>query len=181
MIAMAIARSPAVLLADEPTTALDVTIAAQVLSLLRDLRRRMGMGLVLVTHDMGVVAQHADVAAVMYHGRIVEYATVFDLFASPLHPYTKGLLKAVPRLGHHGSRLATLLEGVSESDMNVTFDGQSHRAWWPTETSEGNLVEARHGRWVRLVADPAQPSTHPDLPLLAHRTSAPPHNLIPAI
>jgi peptide/nickel transport system ATP-binding protein len=109
MIAMALACEPSVLIADEPTTALDVTIQAQILELLRAIQSSTGMGILLITHDLGVVAENADVVAVMYAGRIVEYADVFELFANPLHPYTRGLLACVPKLGaHHGERLFTI-------------------------------------------------------------------------
>jgi len=99
MIAIALACSPALLIADEPTTALDVTIQAQILDLMQDLRRRVGSSIMLITHDLGVVAEFADRVIVMYAGRKVEEATVTDLFRSPRHPYTKGLLGAVPKLG----------------------------------------------------------------------------------
>ncbi len=99
MIAMALACEPSVLIADEPTTALDVTIQAQILELMRDIQNSSGMGILLITHDLGVVAENADVVAVMYAGKIVEYADVYELFANPLHPYTRGLLACVPRLG----------------------------------------------------------------------------------
>jgi oligopeptide/dipeptide ABC transporter ATP-binding protein len=109
MIAMALACEPSVLIADEPTTALDVTIQAQILELLRSIQSSTGMGILLITHDLGVVAENADVVAVMYAGKIVEYADVFELFANPLHPYTRGLLACVPKLGaHHGERLFTI-------------------------------------------------------------------------
>ena len=98
MIAMAIACRPKVLIADEPTTALDVTIQAQILDLLRDLVAEQGMGLILITHDLGVVAGVCQRTNVMYAGRFVETATTMDLFATPRHPYTVGLLKSVPRL-----------------------------------------------------------------------------------
>jgi oligopeptide/dipeptide ABC transporter ATP-binding protein len=104
MIAMALACEPSVLIADEPTTALDVTIQAQILELLRDIQNSTGMGILLITHDLGVVAENADVVAVMYAGKIVEYADVYELFANPLHPYTKGLLACVPKLGMHGGK-----------------------------------------------------------------------------
>jgi peptide/nickel transport system ATP-binding protein len=96
MIALAIACSPSLLIADEPTTALDVTIQAQVLDLLREMRDAFGLGLLLVTHDLGVVAQTADRVAVMYAGRIVEEASARDLFREPKHPYTRGLIASVP-------------------------------------------------------------------------------------
>jgi peptide/nickel transport system ATP-binding protein len=96
MIAIAISCEPRVLIADEPTTALDVTIQAEILELLRALRERHGMALLLITHDLGVVAEQADEVAIMYAGRIVEQAPVEDLFARPLHPYTQALLRSVP-------------------------------------------------------------------------------------
>src|SRR4029079_6393888 len=92
MIAMALALEPELIIADEPTTALDVTVQAQVLELLAELQREYNMGLILITHDLGVVADVADKIAVMYAGRIVEDAPVRDLYANPAHPYTKGLL-----------------------------------------------------------------------------------------
>ncbi len=98
MIAMALSCDPKVLIADEPTTALDVTIQAQILDLMRDLRESFGTAIVLITHDMGVVAENADRVVVMYAGRKVEEADVDDLFDSPAHPYTKGLLAAIPHL-----------------------------------------------------------------------------------
>ncbi|NGM18832.1 ABC transporter ATP-binding protein [Roseomonas stagni] len=98
MIAMAIACDPALLIADEPTTALDVTIQKQILALIDDLRRRRGTAVLLITHDLGVVAENADRVAVMYAGRIVETAPVSALFAAPLHPYTRGLLDSMPDL-----------------------------------------------------------------------------------
>jgi len=99
MIAMALAGEPKLLIADEPTTALDVTIQAQILDLLQRLREEMGMAMVLITHDLGVVAAHADDAVVMYCGRVVEQGPVTRLFARPSHPYTRGLLACVPKLG----------------------------------------------------------------------------------
>ncbi len=99
MIAMALACNPKLLIADEPTTALDVTIQAQILDLMRDLKTRVGAAIMLITHDLGVVAEMAERVVVMYAGRKVEEGGVRDIFARPLHPYTKGLLGAVPRLG----------------------------------------------------------------------------------
>jgi peptide/nickel transport system ATP-binding protein len=99
MIAMALACNPRLLIADEPTTALDVTIQAQILDLMRDLKTRMGSAIMLITHDLGVVAEMAQRVVVMYAGRKVEEAPVNEIFARPMHPYTKGLLGAVPKLG----------------------------------------------------------------------------------
>src|SRR5207237_2319527 len=108
MIAMALSCQPKLLIADEPTTALDVTIQAQILELLRKLQRQRGMAIMLITHDLGVVAENADVVAVMYASRIVETATVEELFDHPKHPYTEGLFRSVPKLGAHAQRLATI-------------------------------------------------------------------------
>ncbi|MBI0297074.1 ABC transporter ATP-binding protein [Streptomyces sp. PRKS01-29] len=102
MIAMAMALEPDLIIADEPTTALDVTVQAQVMELLAELRREYAMGLVLITHDLGVVADVADTIAVMYAGRIMEAAPVRDLYRRPAHPYTRGLLDSVPRVDHGG-------------------------------------------------------------------------------
>ncbi|MFN7916525.1 MAG: ABC transporter ATP-binding protein [Vicinamibacterales bacterium] len=108
MIAMALACRPAVLIADEPTTALDVTIQAQILELLRRLQRELGMAVILITHDLGVVAETADHVAVMYAGRVVEYADVRSAFVKPLHPYTAGLQASLPKLGATQDRLRVI-------------------------------------------------------------------------
>jgi oligopeptide transport system ATP-binding protein len=111
MIAMAIACSPKVLIADEPTTALDVTVQAEILNLLKDLQREHGMAIVLITHDLGVVAQVADDVAVMYAGEIVEQGTVDDVFYRPAHPYTLGLQQAMPRAGERRRGRLEPIEG----------------------------------------------------------------------
>ncbi|MEA3310007.1 MAG: ABC transporter ATP-binding protein [Chloroflexota bacterium] len=108
MIAMALALKPQLLIADEPTTALDVTIQAQILNLLRGLRNRIDSSIILITHDLGVIAEMADRVAIMYAGRIVEQTDVRTLFAQPLHPYTLGLIASVPVLGHVKEELATI-------------------------------------------------------------------------
>ncbi|MFE2144193.1 ABC transporter ATP-binding protein [Streptomyces sp. NPDC059456] len=105
MIAMALALEPSLIIADEPTTALDVTVQAQVMDLLAELQRELGMGLILITHDLGVVADVADKIAVMYAGRIVEAAPVQQIYAAPAHPYTRGLLDSIPRLDQKGREL----------------------------------------------------------------------------
>ena len=109
MIAMALVNNPALLIADEPTTALDVTVQAQILKLLSDLQKELKMAMILITHDMGVVAGAADRVNVMYAGRIVESANVKDLYANPLMPYTQGLLASVPRMDRpHTNRLSAI-------------------------------------------------------------------------
>jgi peptide/nickel transport system ATP-binding protein len=110
MIAMALACDPKILIADEPTTALDVTIQAGILDLMRDLRERLGTAIVLITHNLGVVADIADRVVVMYAGRKAEEAPVRELFANPQHPYTIGLLNAIPRLGEEGNGRVRLQE-----------------------------------------------------------------------
>jgi peptide/nickel transport system ATP-binding protein len=108
MIAMALSCEPSLLIADEPTTALDVTIQAQILDLLSDLQQRLGMAILIITHDLGVIAEMADTVLVMYAGQIVESAEVGDLFVDPQHPYTIGLLGSIPRLDVERERLATI-------------------------------------------------------------------------
>src|SRR4051812_26870288 len=105
MIAMALALDPEVLIADEPTTALDVTVQAQILGLLAELQHQRNMGLILITHDMGVVADVADRISVMYAGKVLEEAPVYDIYARPAHPYTKALLESIPRLDMKGQQL----------------------------------------------------------------------------
>ncbi len=118
MIAMALACRPRLLIADEPTTALDVTIQAQILALLQELQREFGMAIILVTHDLGVVAQSADEVAVMYAGSVVEQASALELFARPQHPYTAGLLHAIPRIDVTVETL-TPIEGSVPSAMEI--------------------------------------------------------------
>jgi oligopeptide/dipeptide ABC transporter ATP-binding protein len=108
MIAMALSCKPKLLIADEPTTALDVTIQAQILELLRKLQREQGMAILLITHDLGVVAENADVVAVMYASRVVETATVEELFDKPQHPYTEALFRSIPSLDERRHRLDTI-------------------------------------------------------------------------
>lgn len=111
MIAMALACKPKLLIADEPTTALDVTIQAQIMKLIRDLKEEMNMALILITHDMGVVAEMAERVIVMYAGNAVEEADVKTLFKSPLHPYTQGLLESIPRLEDEGKEDLKVIDG----------------------------------------------------------------------
>jgi oligopeptide/dipeptide ABC transporter ATP-binding protein len=118
MIAMALALDPEVLIADEPTTALDVTVQAQVMDLLAEVQRERRMGLILITHDLGVVADVADRIAIMYAGRIVEEANVHDLYAGPAHPYTLGLLESIPRVDEKGQQLRTI-KGLPPSLLRI--------------------------------------------------------------
>ena len=117
MIAMALACDPRLLIADEPTTALDVTLQAQILELMRELKAESGAAIILITHDLGVVAEVCDEVAVMYAGEIVERAAVDELFSSPQHPYTVGLLGSIPRLDHRTDHLATI-EGMVPNMAN---------------------------------------------------------------
>ena len=112
MIAMALITSPKILVADEPTTALDVTIQAQIIELVRQLRDELGMAMIWITHDLGIIAELADRVAVMYGGLIVEEALVEELFANPRHPYTIGLLGSLPRLDSAGNRRLTAIDGL---------------------------------------------------------------------
>ncbi len=161
MIAMALACQPKLLLADEPTTALDVTIQAQILDLLARLRSERDMAMMLITHDLGVVAETADVVCVMYAGRVVEYATVFDLFERPHHPYTRGLFASIPRITDSEHRLTTVDEVIGNPDEFRKLPGYHNGIvpWWPTmpppadrATSPGGsdslLYEVEPNHWV---------------------------------
>lgn len=153
MIAMALSCNPDILIADEPTTALDVTIQAQILDLLAKLQAETGMGILLITHDLGVVAQIAHRVAVMYASKIVEMADVETLFADPLHPYTQGLFKSVPRLGAKEGRLATIA-GVVPSPTHFPAGCKFHPRCplghddKRCQTQEPPLLEIKPGHWV---------------------------------
>jgi len=118
MIAMALALQPDLLIADEPTTALDVTIQAQILELIKDLRVRVNTAVMLITHDIGVVAEMADNVVVMYTGKVVEHGTVMQVLKTPKHPYTVGLLNSIPSLGQKGTRL-NVIPGTVPSPLNL--------------------------------------------------------------
>ena len=159
MIAMALACEPRLLLADEPTTALDVTIQAQILELLAGIQRSRGLAVMLITHDLGVVAEYADVVCVMYAGRAIEYATVHDLFEKAYHPYTRGLFASIPRLGEAKRRLTTIDDVVSDPDEFRSLPGHDEGVipWWPKATppddaaksaGESVLYEVEPGHWV---------------------------------
>jgi oligopeptide/dipeptide ABC transporter ATP-binding protein len=151
MIAMAISCEPALLIADEPTTALDVTIQAQILDLLRDLKGRLGMSLLLITHDLGVVATEADEVAIMYAGRIVERAPSRALFAAPAHPYTHALLASLPRLDRRAERLTPIPGSVPdllELPSGCRFRDRCPRASQRCAAEDPRLAEISPGRLV---------------------------------
>ena len=149
MIAMALSCHPELLIADEPTTALDVTIQAQILDLINRLRKKLGMAVLLITHDLGVVAETADRVVVMYCGRVVEQAKVLDLFTDPKHPYTRGLLDSIPKLDEDRKRLYMITGIVPDPthlpkgcafadrcDHCMENAGNICRLWWIRATAE---------------------------------------------
>jgi oligopeptide transport system ATP-binding protein len=142
MIAMAIALDPRILIADEPTTALDVTVQAQVMDLLKDLQRDTGMGLVLITHDLGVVNEVADAVAVMYAGRIVERGTVDDVFGNPAHPYTEGLMSSIPQLEAKGGRLQPI--GGQPPNLSAIPSGCPFHPRCPRRRLGADALPGRH-------------------------------------
>jgi peptide/nickel transport system ATP-binding protein len=152
MIAMAIACKPSLVLADEPTTALDVTIQAHILELLGRIQAEMGMAMVLVTHDLGLIAERAQEVAVMYAGRIVEQAGTKDLFAGPLHPYTRGLMASIPRPGEEGRRRLRTIAGtvprLHELPTGCKFAPRCDIKTARCEV-EPELVEVKPGHLVR--------------------------------
>jgi peptide/nickel transport system ATP-binding protein len=155
MIAMALSCHPRLLIADEPTTALDVTIQAQILDLLASLQRRFGMALILVTHDLGVVAERADEVAIMYAGRIVERAPVRDIFARPLHPYTRGLLRSIPKVGDQKTRRLEAIPGLVPDLLGLPsgchFRDRCARAISRCTAIDPVLEELQPTRWVACV------------------------------
>jgi oligopeptide/dipeptide ABC transporter ATP-binding protein len=152
MIAMALACNPKLLIADEPSTALDVTIQAQILDLMRDLQKEFGMSIMIITHDLGVVAELADHVAVMYASKVVEYAPVKELFANPLHPYTNGLFKSRPSLAtKKGERLNVIQGSVPNAlrfPSGCKFHPRCPMAIERCKTVEPQLRELRPGHWV---------------------------------
>jgi peptide/nickel transport system ATP-binding protein len=161
MIAMALVMNPSLLIADEPTTALDVTIQAQLLDLLRDAQRARGASMLLITHDLGVVAESAQRVAVMYAGQIVEEAPVAALFAAPQHPYTQGLLAAMPRAGTRRERLTTIPGTVPPPGAwpsGCRFADRCAHAWSRCTTEAPPLHQIAPGRSSRchLVVEPSR-------------------------
>jgi oligopeptide/dipeptide ABC transporter ATP-binding protein len=149
MIAMALACNPKLLIADEPTTALDVTIQAQILELLNRLQEELGMSIILITHDLGVVAETCDRVIVMYAGQVFEEGPVDDVFHDPQNPYTEGLLRSMPRLGEEVERLA-VIPGVVPSPLNwpagCRFHDRCPYGWEKTEKEAPPLFEIGPGR-----------------------------------
>ncbi len=153
MIAMALINKPKLLIADEPTTALDVTVQAQILELIADLQKEMGMSVILITHDLGVIAEVCDEVAVMYAGRIVEKANVFDLFAHPRHAYTRGLLDSIPRLDSTPKTLLKAIPGnvpgIADFKPGCRFaerSGKEHNA--AHLNTRPPFAEIAPGHWV---------------------------------
>ncbi|MDP4221640.1 MAG: ABC transporter ATP-binding protein [Bacteroidota bacterium] len=151
MIAMALACNPSILIADEPTTALDVTVQAQILELIKSLQESLGMGVILITHDLGVIAETADKVAVMYASHIVEYSNADEIYYNPLHPYTVGLLGSIPKLNIESDRLMTI-EGTVPVPTNYP-PGCNYAARCPYATplcisDEPRLIEHETGHWA---------------------------------
>jgi peptide/nickel transport system ATP-binding protein len=154
MIAMALASEPKLLVADEPTTALDVTIQAQILELLLDLKQRLGMSILLITHNLGIVGDIADRVAVMYAGQIVELAPARELLRRPLHPYTKALMNSVPKLSGEATRLAAIpgsVPRIGDFPPGCRFYPRCPTAQPQCATTMPELVEVEPKRWVRCL------------------------------
>ncbi|TAK22737.1 MAG: ABC transporter ATP-binding protein [Chloroflexota bacterium] len=153
MIAMALSCSPRVLIADEPTTALDVTIQAQILELMKDLRDKTQMALLLITHDLGVVAEMCDEVAVMYAGQIVEQADVFALFREPKHPYTQGLLASIPTLASDTDERLNVIQGTVPNLLRLPagcrFAARCPHVMDICREREPDLIDVEAGRRVR--------------------------------
>jgi len=198
MIAMALSCQPKLLLADEPTTALDVTIQAQILELLREVQATHNMAIMLITHDLGVVAENADAVAVMYAGRIVEYGSVHDVFTDPLHPYTKGLFASMPVVGKTHGRL-TVIEGqvpnlAADSHEEaidrrgqptgqyvsanptladvIMHDGHAKRVFRLSESEQPTLREVKNDHWVAMYDQDGQQHGETTRPDVAYRRAA---------
>jgi oligopeptide/dipeptide ABC transporter ATP-binding protein len=152
MIAMALSCNPSLLIADEPTTALDVTIQAQILELMEELQAKLGMALLLITHDLGVVAERADEVAIMYAGKIVERATAGEIFRRPLHPYTVGLLNSLPGARGQKKKRLVAIPGVVPSPQELPsgcrFRDRCPRAAEVCAQVQPELVEKEAGHWV---------------------------------
>jgi peptide/nickel transport system ATP-binding protein/oligopeptide transport system ATP-binding protein len=154
MIAMALSAKPELLIADEPTTALDVTIQAQVLDLMKELQREMGTSIILITHDMGVVAETSDYVMVMYAGEVVEYGSAAMIFKNPLHPYTQGLLNSLPRVDRDMQRLTSItgtVPALSEMPAGCRFSNRCGQCSGQCTQQKPQLVEVEPGHQVRCL------------------------------
>ena len=196
MIAMALSCKPRLLIADEPTTALDVTIQAQILELLRKLQHETGMSILLITHDLGVVAENADTVAVMYASRVVEFATVEELFDRPQHPYTAGLFRSVPKLDSEETRLQTIAGNVpnpakfpvgckfhprcpltrelanrspQQQTMEITVGGEAVRVMRNCVEQEPALREVRQSHWSACHFAEGYANAPVTVPISVHR------------
>lgn len=158
MIAMALACRPRLMLADEPTTALDVTVQAQILDLVSKLKEETGTSVILITHDLGIVAESADYAAIMYAGRIVEYGTVRSLYARPFHPYTAGLLASVPSVARFGKSALPVIPGtvpdLFDLPAGCRFRDRCPVALGRCGEEDPELVEREEGHFVRCWREP---------------------------
>ncbi|HET9136958.1 MAG TPA: ABC transporter ATP-binding protein [Candidatus Kapabacteria bacterium] len=151
MIAIALSCNPSILIADEPTTALDVTVQAQILELISELQETLGMGVILITHDLGVIAEHADKVAVMYASHIVEYSSADEVYYNPLHPYTVGLLGSIPKLHIESDRLMTIDGTVplpTAYPQGCNFAARCPYATQECLAVEPPLVEEEPNHWV---------------------------------
>jgi peptide/nickel transport system ATP-binding protein/oligopeptide transport system ATP-binding protein len=152
MIALALSCNPSILIADEPTTALDVTVQAQILDLMRELQDDFGSAIIMITHNLGVVSQMADYVAVMYLGKIVEYADVQTVFHHPVHPYTIGLLNSVPVFGRKGEKVLVPIEGMVPTPTEIipgcAFAPRCPRATERCEREQPNLQQVAPGHQV---------------------------------
>src|SRR5215213_4650195 len=170
LIAMALVMSPALVIADEPTTALDVTIQAQILELLGDLQQRLGTSILLITHDLGVIAETAQRVIVMYAGEVVEEASVAELFAAPHHPYAEGLLHAMPRMGQQRERLAVIPGTVPPPTAwpsGCRFRDRCPYSWERCEREHPPLYAVGEGHTSRChLAEEPERRAHPHLPLV---------------
>ena len=152
MIAMALACNPSLLVADEPTTALDVTIQAQILELIKDMQKKFNSAVILITHDLAVIAETADTVAVMYAGVIVEKASVKEIFKEPAHPYTQGLLKSIPVLGEKGKELSEIpgrVPNLIGLPKGCYFADRCTKAFPMCRQAEPQLKELKPGHSVR--------------------------------
>jgi peptide/nickel transport system ATP-binding protein len=154
MIAMALASEPKLLVADEPTTALDVTIQSQILDLLRELKQRLGMAILLITHNLGIVGDMADRVAVMYAGQVVEMAPARELLRRPLHPYTRALMNSVPKLHNDAARLSAIpgnVPRIGNFPLGCRFYPRCPSARPECANTAPELVEVEPGRWARCL------------------------------